>query len=165
MSKFCPHCGSPTNDTAKFCPKCGSILNSSVQSQSANPIAPNPVNSADSSEFPSVVSLSNIKKMFFQTSGRLNRQRYILRGLILFPFNCVAMAFSAIDAVLISVFISIPVGILGIMLSIRRCHDINKSGWFMLWSLVPIANIIIGLMLLIKKGTDGPNHYGPDPLQ
>ena len=43
-------------------------------------------------------------------------------------------------------------------ISIRRMHDTNKSGWFIL---VPLYNFI----LLLTKGTAGPNKYGPDPLQ
>lgn len=40
---------------------------------------------------------------------------------------------------------------------IRRMHDINKSGWFIL---IPIYNIYLAL----QKGDSGPNRYGPDPL-
>lgn len=39
---------------------------------------------------------------------------------------------------------------------VRRLHDSNKSGW---WLLVPFYN----LYLLIRRGTDGENYYGPDP--
>lgn len=40
--------------------------------------------------------------------------------------------------------------------AIRRLHDVNKSGWFIL---IPIYNLI----LLVTPGTVGPNEYGPDP--
>jgi uncharacterized membrane protein YhaH (DUF805 family) len=40
--------------------------------------------------------------------------------------------------------------------AIRRMHDVNKSGWFIL---IPIYNLI----LLVTPGTVGPNEYGPDP--
>jgi uncharacterized membrane protein YhaH (DUF805 family) len=40
--------------------------------------------------------------------------------------------------------------------SIRRMHDQDRSGW---WILVPIANIIF----LFIDGTPGPNRFGPDP--
>lgn len=39
---------------------------------------------------------------------------------------------------------------------VKRIHDVNKSGWFLL---VPLYNII----LLFKKGTIGNNDYGIDP--
>ena len=43
--------------------------------------------------------------------------------------------------------------------TIRRLHDVNKSGWNMLWSLT-IVGIFYVLYLVIKKGNDGPNNYG-----
>lgn len=43
-----------------------------------------------------------------------------------------------------------------IAVSIRRMHDQDRSGW---WILCPIANIIF----LFIDGTPGPNRFGPDP--
>ena len=42
-------------------------------------------------------------------------------------------------------------------LSIRRMHDQDRSGW---WILVPIAGAI---MVWFIPGTAGPNRFGPDP--
>ena len=39
---------------------------------------------------------------------------------------------------------------------IRRMHDVNKSGWYIL---IPIYSLI----LCFTKGTEGPNDYGVDP--
>ncbi len=48
-------------------------------------------------------------------------------------------------------------------IEVRRLHDINRTGWWLL-----IAFTILGIFLLwywaCKKGTDGPNRFGPDPL-
>jgi len=47
--------------------------------------------------------------------------------------------------------------------SIRRLHDIDRTGWWVLISLT-----VIGIVLLIiwncLRGTIGPNRFGPDPL-
>ena len=43
-----------------------------------------------------------------------------------------------------------------IAVGVRRMHDVNKSGWFLL---IPIYNFI----LAITDGTKGNNTYGPDP--
>ncbi|MBU1045264.1 MAG: DUF805 domain-containing protein [Candidatus Omnitrophica bacterium] len=45
-----------------------------------------------------------------------------------------------------------------IAVGIRRMHDVNKSGWFIL---VPIYN----LFLAVKQGDVGENRFGPDPLE
>ena len=43
-----------------------------------------------------------------------------------------------------------------IAVSVRRVHDVDKSGWFIL---IPIYNLI----LYCTDGTAGPNRFGPDP--
>lgn len=47
--------------------------------------------------------------------------------------------------------------------SIRRLHDTNRSGWFMLLALIPFVGAIWLLVLFATKGTQGENQYGPDP--
>ena len=53
---------------------------------------------------------------------------------------------------------------LNLALHAKRWHDLNKSGW---WTLVTLVPIIGGFWLIIElgflKGTDGPNKYGPSP--
>ncbi len=41
--------------------------------------------------------------------------------------------------------------------AVRRMHDTNKSGWFIL---VPIYNLVLAL----TPGTKGDNRFGPDPI-
>ena len=46
---------------------------------------------------------------------------------------------------------------------VRRFHDMNKSGWTLLWSLVPIIGAFIVLIMLAGDGTKGKNKFGPKP--
>lgn len=46
--------------------------------------------------------------------------------------------------------------------SVRRLHDIGKSGWWILLSFIPIANIIY-IIFLATKGNPFHNKYGPPP--
>ena len=46
---------------------------------------------------------------------------------------------------------------------VRRLHDVGKSGWFMLISLVPIIGGIWLLVLLCTDGDSSENAYGPSP--
>ena len=46
---------------------------------------------------------------------------------------------------------------------VKRLHDVDKSGWLLLLTLIPIVNIALGLYLLFADGTVGPNRYGADP--
>ncbi|MCD4780792.1 MAG: DUF805 domain-containing protein [Candidatus Omnitrophica bacterium] len=53
---------------------------------------------------------------------------------------------------------SLAVFIPSIAVGVRRMHDINKSGWFLL---IPIYNLI----LAATEGDSGENRFGPDPKQ
>ena len=46
---------------------------------------------------------------------------------------------------------------------VRRLHDVGKSGWFMLISLVPIIGGIWLLVLVCTDGDSSENAYGPSP--
>lgn len=46
-------------------------------------------------------------------------------------------------------------------LTVRRLHDIGKSGWFILVSLIPIVGAIWLIVLLVKKGDPKDNEFGP----
>ena len=51
----------------------------------------------------------------------------------------------------------------GIAVSVRRLHDLDRSGWWMLIILTGIGLILL-LVWFCLRGTPGPNRYGPDPL-
>ena len=53
----------------------------------------------------------------------------------------------------------------GLAVSFRRLHDINKSGWNLLWMLT-IVGIFFPILYwtYFKPGDEGDNEYGPDPL-
>ena len=47
--------------------------------------------------------------------------------------------------------------------AVRRFHDMNKSGWTLLWALVPFIGGVIVLIMLAGDGTKGKNKFGPKP--
>lgn len=50
-----------------------------------------------------------------------------------------------------------------IAVQVRRFHDQDKSGWFVLLNFVPYVGGIIVLVFMCLEGTRGENRYGPDP--
>ena len=52
---------------------------------------------------------------------------------------------------------------------IKRLHDNNKSGWFLLWTLIPILGQFFALYIFIinwfLRGTIGTNDFGADPVE
>ncbi len=51
----------------------------------------------------------------------------------------------------------------GVAVTIRRLHDTDRSGWNILWGLVPLFGALLLLVYYIGDGTPGPNSFGPDP--
>jgi uncharacterized membrane protein YhaH (DUF805 family) len=47
---------------------------------------------------------------------------------------------------------------------VRRFHDQDMSGWFVLLNFIPYIGRLILLFFMIRRGTDGENRFGPDPL-
>jgi uncharacterized membrane protein YhaH (DUF805 family) len=50
-----------------------------------------------------------------------------------------------------------------IAFSVRRLHDIDRTGWWRLLVFTGIGDILL-LIWDCTKGTPGPNRFGPDPL-
>ena len=108
---------------------------------------------------------AGIKEKIFSYTGRLNRERYILRSLAVGLVAAVLMFLAIFISEKVATLVNILAVVIQIMLGIRRTHDIGKSGWWMLLMIIPVVNFIWGLILIFKKGDYGPNEYGADPLQ
>jgi uncharacterized membrane protein YhaH (DUF805 family) len=65
---------------------------------------------------------------------------------------------------IIGVVVSLGLLLPGLSVSIRRLHDTDRTGWWILIGLVPIVGAILLLIWYCTKGTTGPNSYGSDPL-
>ncbi len=74
---------------------------------------------------------------------------------LLFPDN---------QAGLLGPLFSLAVLLPGLAVGIRRLHDIDKSGWWILIWLIPIVGWIILIIWAIKKGDEASNRFGADPL-
>lgn len=58
------------------------------------------------------------------------------------------------------VLYSLAVLVPSIAVGIRRLHDTDKSGWFLLLYLIPCVGWIIMIVLWAAEGTRGPNQFG-----
>lgn len=57
---------------------------------------------------------------------------------------------------------SLLVFIPGLAVSVRRLHDVGKSGWFLFIAFIPIIGLIWLFILFCKEGEYGANEYGQD---
>jgi uncharacterized membrane protein YhaH (DUF805 family) len=120
-------------------------------------------------------------KKYAVFSGRARRKEFWMYSLFCFIFAIVAMI---LDNILGTTFkyiagdiqVNIPYGYIyliyalatiipGLAVTIRRLHDLGKSGWMFLIILIPIAGPIWLLVLECTDGTPGENEYGPNPKE
>ncbi|HVK08788.1 MAG TPA: DUF805 domain-containing protein [Gemmataceae bacterium] len=51
----------------------------------------------------------------------------------------------------------------GLAVSVRRLHDTNKSGFWILIAFIPLVGAIILLVFMATEGDRGSNNFGADP--
>lgn len=86
---------------------------------------------------------------------------YISLYIVVFAAASVSGTIAGIISVLLIIFaLGMLIPSLGV--AVRRLHDVDKSGWFLLLNLVPFGGFYV-LYLLITEGTIGTNQYGNDP--
>lgn len=93
----------------------------------------------------------------FSFEGRMNRAPYLKMELLIL----VIASFVSLSGTLADLAFA-AFGVLHISLSVRRLHDLDKSGWFAVLLLVPVVGLVLYLYLLVRKGTEGSNRFGPD---
>ena len=60
---------------------------------------------------------------------------------------------------------SLAVFIPSLAVSVRRLHDIGRSGWWLLLSLIPLVGAIILIIWHCTDSQPGANQYGPNPKE
>lgn len=58
---------------------------------------------------------------------------------------------------------SLASGVASLSATVRRMHDLGRSGWWVLCNLIPLVNIGMLVWQGFYEGMNGPNAYGPDP--
>ncbi len=79
--------------------------------------------------------------------------------------NLLGLAYEAIGYGPIYGLYALAVLVPGIAVAVRRLHDIDKSGWYVLINLIPIIGFIWFIVLAVKEGTPGTNQYGINPKE
>ncbi len=54
-------------------------------------------------------------------------------------------------------------GLPTLAVQVRRLHDQNKPGWWVILGAIPYLGFGLILYLMVQPGTWGPNRFGPDP--
>lgn len=101
---------------------------------------------------------------FFSFTGRMSRSRFFAWFLIaqIAPLvaTYVALFVDAENVLAIAVFVYIALSVIFTFPVVKRLHDLDMSGWYVLALFIPLIGTLLGIVLLISKGTAGPNKYG-----
>lgn len=107
--------------------------------------------------------------LLFSFEGRINRAKFWLGVVLLWAVWAIIWAIAVAADSGFLWFITWILAILiiwpSLAIAIKRWHDRNKSGWWVLIGLIPIVGPIwVWVECGFLPGTVGPNEYGLDPL-
>lgn len=114
-----------------------------------------------------------ISQLLFSFQGRISRSTYWLKYflpyigiyILMIVLDIVSGTFDArSDIGVFSGIFSLVAIYPSLAISVKRCHDRDRSGWFLLVGLIPLVNIWLLVELGFLKGTPGENKYGSDSL-
>lgn len=172
--KTCPNCGETMGPDDVICVSCGWNLQTGEQ-------MPQETQKAEDSS--RSFTYLNVIKKYAVFSGRATRKEYFIFMLCHFiisfllwflpmavlPFaeslGSTGAIIAGIIAVSIPVLYQFALIIPALAVTVRRLHDTDRSGWWVLISLVPFVGPIILLVFLIMDSTPGENSYGPNPKE
>ena len=107
-----------------------------------------------------------VQDKYVTFSGRAGRSEYwffalfnFLAGLIAGIIDSAVMGDKGILSLIVLLGLFLP----GMSVGIRRLHDIGKSGWWLLISLIPLIGIIVLIVFYCQKSDSETNEYGPPP--
>ena len=120
------------------------------------------------------MTLSEALKMslarYASFGGRARRSEYwyftlfhSLAVLLAMVVSYLAMLANPALAIILYSFVVFGTLLPHLAVSVRRLHDVNRSGWWYLFVLVPLLGTIVLLVCFCTDGTRGPNRFGADP--
>lgn len=147
---YCKICGTKVENDVKFCPKCGFNINFAEEKHC-------PYNE-ESQELGilSILKLS-LTKNYCQFEGRSTRKEWWILTIAIYIITAIVTNINEDISLIISLALIMPQ--LGMW--VRRLHDVNKSGWWVIGIIIPIFNLYLLYLAGIKKGTPFYNKYGP----
>jgi uncharacterized membrane protein YhaH (DUF805 family) len=116
--------------------------------------------------------VDTIKNKYVDFKGRASRSEFWYFMLF---YLIISLVLSLVDSMvlgsgekssgtgLLSSIFSLAMLLPSLGVSIRRLHDIGRSGWWVLVSLVPVIGFIVLIIFYVKDSQPGSNEYGPNP--
>ena len=110
--------------------------------------------------------------LYTNFDGRISRQPFWIGTLVLWAASIalsilarIIVGSASTAMMLIQLVIGLAFLVPSLAVAVKRFHDRDKSGWWVLIIFIPLIGFIWYLVELgFLPGTPGPNRFGPDPL-
>lgn len=103
-------------------------------------------------------------KKYAVFTGRSRRKEYWMFVLFQVMISCgIALVEFFLNTSFLSILFGLATIVPSIAVSVRRLHDIGRTGWWVLISLIPLIGSIVLLVFACTDGESGDNEYGPNP--
>jgi uncharacterized membrane protein YhaH (DUF805 family) len=111
-----------------------------------------------------------VLKKYAVFSGRARRREYwmfvlfnVIIAVVLTMIEGIADPDSESSRNTLTTLYGLAVLLPSLAVGVRRLHDTGRSGWWLLFGLIPIIGAIVLLIFMIQDGRPTDNQYGPNP--
>lgn len=125
-----------------------------------------------------IESVKSAYRNYVKFSGRASRSEYwwyaLFQGVIAIVIAVIEGGTTTVTTVdgLSAAYAAGPVGsvwalvnlIPSIAIGVRRLHDKDRSGWWLLIIFIPLVGALVLLYWFVTRGSESANRFGPDPL-
>lgn len=109
-------------------------------------------------------SVSTVLSKYVVFSGRASRSEFWWFTLFNFLVNVVATLVDfMMGTELLSIVTTLALLLPALGVAVRRLHDTDRSGWWILITFIPLIGIIVLIIWYATEGTRGDNRFGPIP--
>lgn len=112
-------------------------------------------------------AIQSVFTQYVGFSGRARRSEYwfffLFNMIISAVLNVLTRVTGASIFGVLAGIVSLALLLPGLSVAIRRLHDTGKSGWFILFALIPVVGAILLIVWYCKDSQPGENQYGPNP--
>ena len=161
IGMFCTKCGAKNPEDATFCYKCGNTL----YVEKTKPIVDGTTVTTDEIVAEEVNPLVDFWTNIVNFEGKMNRHNFWVAVFVMALINIVIVAVAyGTEAMLLWYFYDLFFLIATLSASVRRLHDINKSGAYVLLNLIPLVGQVILLIMLLQENEEDKKKVVDDPL-
>ena len=155
---FCTKCGTKNPEDATFCYKCGNEM----YTDKTRPMVDDTTDEIVAEEVNPLIDFwTNIVNF----EGKMNRHNFWVAVFIMALINIVIVAISyGTEAMILWYLYDLFFLIATLSASVRRLHDVNKSGAYVLLNLIPLVGQVALLIMLLQENEVDKKQVVDDPI-